>query len=73
MPRRRLAAPPWRPGILAQQRPAQALPQQPRAIEQHIHYHWHGVSAEDVVQMLASIQQGVTDRRTGDAPLQEED
>ena len=44
-----LAVPPWRPGILAQQRPAQALPQQPRpAIGQRdIHLHFHGVSPKD--------------------------
>ncbi len=30
------------------------LPEEPqRAIEQHIHHHWHGVSAEDIAAILA--------------------
>jgi hypothetical protein len=31
---------------------ARQLPPQPRAIEQHVHHHWHGVTAEQVAAIL---------------------
>jgi hypothetical protein len=50
------APPPWRT-TAAPREPQQVTSGQPRAIEQHVHHHWHGVSAEDVAAAIRSQQE----------------
>jgi hypothetical protein len=40
------------PPLHGEARAAQPLPQPRPAIEQHVHHHWHGVSAKDVAAIL---------------------
>ena len=44
-------APTKPPPLRAEARPA--IGQQAPAIEQHVHHHWHGVSAEEVADILS--------------------
>jgi hypothetical protein len=38
--------------VQARSEPRPAIGQQAPAIEQHIHHHWHGVSPEDVAELI---------------------
>jgi hypothetical protein len=47
---RSLPAPPWRPAVQAPREP-------PPAIEQHVHHHWHDVSAAEVAAIIRAQQE----------------
>jgi hypothetical protein len=52
-----LPAPPsWR-AIQTPPAPRPLPASRPPAIEQHVHHHWHGVSAEDVAAIIARQQE----------------
>jgi hypothetical protein len=49
------APPPWR-ATAASREPRQVTSGQPKAIEQHVHHHWHGTSPEDMAEILRRQQ-----------------